>query len=177
MEHGSIYRMLAAALLLLILCACTPTPSKVIPPQPLPPPAFPPQKAMETGDYAGFVADNQKALTECGGEGKSEGSQCEVALFNLGFAHAYPKSPYCNYAKALHYFKELIQKYPQSPWAFQAKAWIDLMKKAAVTEDKRRRLQGRLKSKDAAITDLQKQIERSRDIDMEIEQKERELLK
>jgi len=58
-----------------------------------------------------------------------------------------------------------------------ARAWIDIMKKSAVSEDKRRRLQGQIKSKDAAINDLKEQIKRSREIDMEIEEKERKLLK
>jgi hypothetical protein len=141
------------------------------------PPVFPPQKAMESGDYAGFLADNQKALSECGSEGKSQNGRCDVALFNLGFAYAYPKSPYWNRGKAQRYFEELIRKYPQSPWAFQARAWTELMKRAATSETRRRKLQGQLKSKDEAITDLQEQIKRSREIDLEIEQKERELLK
>lgn len=180
MKHRSMYRTLAGALLLVLLCACTPTSSKVVVTPPLPtiaPPVFPPQKAMETGDYAAFAEDNQKALGECRSEAKVEDGRCDVVLFNLGFVYAYPKSPYWNQAKALRYFEELVRKYPQSPWAFQAKAWTDLMKKAAASDNKRRRLKNELKSKDEAISGLQEQIKRSRDIDMEIEQKERQLLK
>jgi hypothetical protein len=159
----------AIALFFLWGCARAPV---VIPPPPPPLPVFPPQQAMETGDYAGFLAENQKALDDC-----NEKSLCEVPLFNLGFVYAYPKSPFYDQAKGLPYFEELIQKYPQSPWAFQATAWIDIMKKNITTEDKRRRLQGEMKSKNAAINELKQQIKRSREIDLKIEQKERELLK
>ena len=164
-------RTMAAALTVVFLWGCTPT-AVVISPPPPPLPAFPPQKVMESGDYAGFLAENQQALIECKGK-----NLCEVALFNLGFVYAYPKSPYHNQAKGLPYFEELIQKYPQSPWAFQATAWLDVMKKNLTAEDKRRRLQGEMKSKDAAINELKEQIKRSREIDLKIELKERELLK
>ena len=163
--------LLAAAICLLFLFGCAPAPL-IAPPAPPPLPAFPPQKVMESGDYARFLAENQQALKECNPE-----NHCAVALFNLGFLHAYPKSPYYNQAKGLRYFDQLLRKYPQSPWAFEAKAWTEIMKKNAASEDKKRRLQGQIKSKDAAINDLKEQIKRSREVDMRIEQKERELLK
>ena len=104
---------------------------------------------MESGNYAGFFAENQKALQECNSQ-----SECDVALFNLGFVHAYSRSPYYNQVKGLRYFDELVKKYPQSPWAFQAKAWVDIIKKSAVSEDKRRKLQSETKAKNATIDDL-----------------------
>ncbi len=127
---------------------------------------------MESSNYAGFLAENQQALQECNSE-----SHCDMALFNLGFIHAYSKSPYYNQAKGLEYFEKLIRLYPESPWACQARAWIDIMKKSAASEDKRRRLEGQINSKDATINDLKEQIKRSREIDMKIEEKERNLLK
>lgn len=170
-KRQAVRTIVAAAITLLCYCGCAPAPV-IVPPAPPPLPMFPPQRVMETGDYAGFLAENQQALNECSGK-----NPCEVALFNLGFLYAYPKSPYYDQAKSLPYFSELIQKYPQSPWAFQATAWIDIMKKNMTSEDKRRRLQGEMKSKNAAINELKEQIRRSREIDLKIEQKERELLK
>jgi hypothetical protein len=170
-RRGLIRTVLISTLALLFFWGCTRAPV-VIPPALPPPPAFPPQKVMESGDYAGFLAENQKGLEECG-----EKSLCEVPFFNLGFIYAYPKSPYYDPSKGLPYFEELIQKHPQSPWAFQATAWIEIMKKNLTSEDQRRRLQGEMKSKNAAINELKEQIKRSREIDLKIEQKERELLK
>jgi hypothetical protein len=171
MELRLAWRVLITVIFLFFLCGCAPPPVVTLPAPP-PPPAFPPQKVMESGDYVGFLAENRQALEECSGQ-----DLCEVALFNLGFIYAYPKSPYYNENKGLPYFEQLIQKYPQSPWAFQATAWIDIMKKSMTSEDKRRRLQGQVKSKDDAINELKEQIKRSREIDMKIERKERELLK
>jgi hypothetical protein len=102
---------------------------------------------------------------------------CDVALFNLGFAYAYSQSPYRDPAKALQYFGELLKKYPQSPWAFQGLAWVALINENLTLEETRRRLQVELRTREATIRGLRVQLNRSRDIDIEIEKKERELLR
>ena len=135
-------------------------------------PAFPPQQVMEDGNYARFLAENLQLLEHCGG-----GAGCEAALFNLGFVHAYPPSPYHDPSKALQYFDDLIKKYPQTPWAFEGRAWRALLIVNIASEEKRRRLQADLRSKDATIRTLRTQLGRSREIDMEIDKKERELLR
>ena len=134
--------------------------------------AFPPQQVMEDGNYARFLAENHQLLERCQG-----GTGCEVALFNLGFVHAYPPSPYHNPSKALQYFDDLIKKYPQTPSAFEGRAWRALLTAHLASEEKRRRLQTDLRSKDATIRALRTQLGRSREIDMEIDKKERELLR
>ena len=134
--------------------------------------AFPPQQVMEDGNYARFLVDNRQQLEQCGG-----GAGCEVALFNLGFVHAYPPSPYHDPGKALQYFDDLIKKYPQTPWAFEGRAWRALLTANLASEEKRRRLQADLRSKDSTIRTLRTQLGRSREIDMEIDKKERELLR
>ena len=115
---------------------------------------------------------NRQLLERCQG-----GMGCEVALFNLGFVHAYPPSPYHEPSKALQYFDDLIKKYPQTPWAFEGWAWRALLTANLASEEKRRRLQADLRSKDATIRTLRTQLGRSREIDMEIDKKERELLR
>lgn len=136
-----------------------------------PPNAFPPQQVMEDGNYVRFLAENRQRLEHCGDAG------CEVALFNLGFVHAYPPSPYHDPSKALQYFDDLIKKYPQTPWAFEGRAWRALLTANLASEEKRRRLQADLRSKDSTIRTLRTQLGRSREIDMEIDKKERELLR
>ena len=133
---------------------------------------FPPQQVMEDGNYARFLEDNRRLLEHCQG-----GTGCEVALFNLGFVHAYPPSPYHDPSKALQYFDDLIKKYPQTPWAFEGRAWRALLTANLASEEKRRRLQTDLRFKDATIRALRTQLGRSREIDMEIDKKERELLR
>jgi hypothetical protein len=136
------------------------------------PTAFPPQQVMEDGNYVRFLAENRQLLERCQG-----GSGCEMALFNLGFVHAYPPSPYHDPGKALQYFDDLIKKYPQTPWAFEGRAWRALLTANLASEEKRRRLQADLRAKDATIRTLRTQLGRSREIDMEIDKKERELLR
>lgn len=99
---------------------------------------------------------NKQMLERCG-----KGTGCEVALFNLGFVHAYPQSPYRDPTKALHYFDELRKKYPQSPWAAQGQAWVGLIQE--------------IRTRETTIRSLRVQLKRSRDIDIEMEKKEREL--
>ena len=135
-------------------------------------PAFPPQQVMEDGNYARFLAENRQLLEHCGG-----GAGCEEALFNLGFVHAYPPSPYHDQGKALQYFDDLIKRYPQTPWAFAGRAWRALLTANLASEEKRRRLQADLRAKDATIRTLRTQLGRSREIDIEIDKKERELLR
>ena len=157
--------ILLHTVLMLAGCASVPSPDKSSV-------AFPPQQVMEDGNYARFLAENRQLLERCQG-----GMGCEVALFNLGFVHAYPPSPYHEPSKALQYFDDLIKKYPQTPWAFEGRAWRALLTANLASEEKRRRLQADLRSKDATIRTLRTQLGRSREIDMEIDKKERELLR
>jgi hypothetical protein len=190
------------------------------------PPLFPPQNAMQNGDYAGFLTENENTLKTC-----QEPEQCAAALFNVAFLYCYPKSPYYNPVKGTKYVEDLISGSPESPWAYQAQIWVELIKKSKVegrkrqpreegkqreasaneagkqadsqpdkqaegqqdkqvenqqdkqiedpTDNKaeadRRQLQEEIRSKDATIKELNRQIERSRQIDIEIDKKERGL--
>jgi len=125
---------------------------------------------MASSEYAKFLADNRRMLERC-----KRGTGCEVALFNLGFVHAYPQSPYYDPTKALQYFDELLRKYPRTPLAFEARAWRALINENLAIEGKRRRLEAEFRSKDATIHSLQMQLNRSRDIDIEYDKKKWEL--
>ena len=167
----SVLRWRARVVFLLSLVVAGCSWSHVSPVPPTPPPIFPPQRVMESSNYAEFLAENEQALAGCGG-----GTGCDVALFNLGFIYAYSQSPYHNVAKAVQYFSELSTTYPQSPWAFQGRAWAALLNENLVLEQKERELQGDLRNREATIRGLRVQLNRSRDIDIEMEKKERELL-
>lgn len=155
---------------LLWLAGCAQAPPK---PTPQAVYEFPPQKAMESRDYASFLEENQKALENCTPE-----AQCGKALFNVAFVYAYPESPYYNRPEGLRRMQEVVEKYPESAWAYQAKAMAVLLKTRIVFMEpkKRTRMKRQLKSKESRIEKLQDQIERSREIDLEIDRKERELL-
>lgn len=148
-------------------------------------PLFAPQSAIQSGNYREFLEENQKLLLQC-----QLSNSCETPLFNIGVVHGYSKSPFYDRAKALHYFGQLVREHPDSPLAYEARVWIDLIEQVSASEKKRLRLQGLIKSKkaaieskeqdlrakDATIEDLREQIQRSRDIDLEIGEKERKIL-
>jgi hypothetical protein len=108
---------------------------------------------MQSGDYSGFLAENQNTLKTC-----QEPDQCRAALFSIGFLYGYPKSPYYNPAMGLKYLEDLVKGSPESPWAYQAHVWIELIKKNKV-ESRRRQPRDEGKSKEAAASDVGKQSE------------------
>lgn len=126
---------------------------------------------MQTGDYAAFFEENSEVLKSC-----QDPDKCTLALFNLSFLHCYSKSPYYDPRKGLKYIKDLIAAAPESPWAYQAKVWKDLIEKN-MRQKSRKRLEDEIKSKEETIRELNRQIERSRQIDIEMGKKERRLLK
>jgi hypothetical protein len=158
-----------------------------------PPGLFPPQVLLEHGDYSRFVVDNQQALAQC-----TEAAVCATALFNLGFVHAYPSSPLYDATRALQYLHTLHARYPQTPWAVQGQVWSAFIHDKLALEEAQRRLQATLhtlqtdvqtlhtdlqalqaglRAREATIRSLQARLKRSRDIDLRIEKKERELLR
>jgi hypothetical protein len=126
---------------------------------------------MHSGDYKGFLAENQRALSTCRGD-----SACDLTLLNLGFIYAYPHSPYRDPQKARQYLRELQQKFPHSPWAAQGQVLLVFLNEQVNLEATQRQLRSGLRSRDAALRKLRGQLERSREIDLDIEQKERQLL-
>ena len=115
-------------------------------------------KRLVQGDYEGALNETQNVLSLSGGT-----LLVDEVLFNTGLIYAHPGNPKKDYGKALHFFKKLLTDHPQSPLAEQAKAWI------GVIEENSRLTQG--------IDKLNKMIEASKRIDLEIEQKKREKAK
>jgi len=128
---------------------------------------------MATGNYREFVAENEKKLQIC-----TEGEAgCDVALFNLGFVHAYAASPYRNLDKAAAYFTELVNRYPHSPYASPGKAWRALILDQLALAGDLRTAKAHLRGREETIRTLQEQIARLRELEVEMQEKERELLR
>lgn len=141
-------------------------------------PVFTPQQVMETKDYEGFLKENESLLSTCQTQGG-----CEVPLFNVGFVYAYSESPYYDRPKALKYYAKIVKDYPKSPLAYESRVWMDLITENVTLDKRQRELKGKvksknatIKSKNATINELRDQMKRSRDIDVEMGQKEREVL-
>lgn len=215
--HNESFKVLTHAIvfiLLIIVAGCVSSGAD----RPIQPPAkavplFPPQSVFQSGNYQAFRAENEESLRSCG-----DPELCAVALFNLGFTYCYSKSPYYNPSKGLLYLEDLIKGAPESPWAYHARVWIDILKKSAKMETKKRpakdkaksretpaeaskqpeqqesrqaesqqdvtsrganpetdrqRLEEEIRSRDETIKELNRQIQRAHQIDIEIEKKER----
>jgi tetratricopeptide (TPR) repeat protein len=115
-------------------------------------------KRLVQGDYEGALNENQKVLSLSGGT-----LLVDEVLFNTGLIYAHPGNPRRDYAKSLHFFSKLVTDHPQSPLVEQAKAWV------GVIEENSKLTQ--------TVDRLNRMIEASKRIDLEIEQKKREKAK
>ncbi len=189
-------RQAAAFCFLALISGCMPLHFKSESRAPL---DFPPQAAMQSGDYKGFLTRNSAALKSC-----SATDECAVPLFNLAFLYCYPRSPYYDPPRALRFLSALIARAPKSSWAAEAMVWRELVLKEMKEKSRFRRiasqnlktkqadlqnkasmeknwqvdrqvLQDEINSKDQIIKELDRQLKGSRKIDIEMEKKEKRL--
>ncbi len=116
------------------------------------------QKLLDQGDYEGSLKENQKVLLL-----NAHALPGDEALFNMGLIYAHYGYPKRDYRKSLHLFKRLVKVFPQSPWAGQAKVWIEILQE---NERLNREIEG-----------LSKTIEKSKQVDIQLEEKKKELSK
>jgi len=81
-------------------------------------------------------------------EGSSNPRRDE-ALFNMGLIYAHPANPDQDYKKSQTYFDRLVTEYPRSELAEQARVWVQLLQ----------------------------MIEKAKQVDIEIEEKKKELIR
>ena len=105
------------------------------------------QKLLAQGDFDGALNENQKILSL-----SSRRPPEDEALFNLGVICALPGNPKKDYEKSLDFFRRLIKDHPKSPFTEQAKAWVEM-----IQENQK----------------LNQVIEKSKQVDLEIEEKKR----
>jgi outer membrane protein assembly factor BamD (BamD/ComL family) len=84
----------------------------------------------------------------------------DEALFQMGFIYAHPGNSKRDYGKSISYFRKLMKDYPQSPWSDMAKIWTGM-----IYENERL---------NQAVDKLSQTIEKSKQVDIEIEEKKRE---
>jgi len=113
---------------------------------------------LSRGDFEGALKENQKVLSLSGNRPPGD-----EALFNIALIYTHPGNPKKDYGKSVGFFKRLAKDYPQSPWGAQAKAWT-----AVLQENEKLR---------SSIGELNEVIEKSKQVDIEIEEKRREKTK
>jgi len=99
-------------------------------------------RLLLAGDFKSSFAENEKALALSGAA-----SPGDIALFNMGLIYAHQNNPEKDYKKSIAYFNRLLNEFPKSGLAEQAKIWI-------------------------GVLDV---IEKSKQVDIEIELKKKEL--
>ncbi len=103
------------------------------------------------GDYEGSLKEYKKVLSLSPNHPPGD-----VALFNVGLIYAHPKNPRRDPAMSLGVFQRLIKDYPKSPRAEQAKIWVEVIQENET---------------------LKQLIEKSKQVDLDIEEMKRERAK
>ena len=103
---------------------------------------------FEQGNFEAALEENQKVLSTPG-----KNSSKDRALFQIGLIYASSRNPKRDLDKSLSFFLKLVKEYPQSPFTDEAKTWIDVLQ-----ENQK----------------LNRMIEKSKEVDIAIEEKKRE---
>ena len=122
------------------------------------------------GQYEAAYNENRKILQE--GRGAPD-----VALFNMGMISAHSANPKKNYPRALSSFRTLVAEYPQSPMIEPAKTWIQVLEEYQKLADEKRVL---MREREALVQEKDKlrySVERSRQVDVDIEKRRRDALR
>lgn len=160
------------------------------PPQPPRPPGLVAEEALARGAFDDVIKESERALAA-----DDSNVSADTALFTLGMAYAHPRNPAQNLAAAKKTFATLLRDYPASPWATQAKVWLEVVREREALGEAVSKLQAdtsfleqvnkRLKDEQEASLQAQKKlrdenenlqqvIRRMKQVDIEIEEKKRE---
>jgi tetratricopeptide (TPR) repeat protein len=113
------------------------------------------QDLMVRGDYSRALGKNRQLL-------EKDPRMGDQALFQMGLISAHPKNPDRDYKKSLRYFQRIIKEYPNSDLKSETQVWIWSLQEAI--------------EKDKKINDLQRQIEKLKEIDLGIQEKKKKSL-
>jgi len=137
------------------------------------------RKLLEQGDYEGALKENRKILTSY--ENIPPGDE---ALFNLGIIYAHYGYPDRDRRKSIVFFQRLVRVFPQSPLARKAKIWMGLLHENGRLSEEIEELKkttGKIKLKNEGliqrIEELERTISETKQVDIEIDQKKKELSK
>ena len=102
------------------------------------------------GDFEGALEENLEVLAR-----DTRQPPEDEAFFNIGVIYLHPDNPKRQLSASTFYFKRVVGDFPSSPWAWQAKAWIEtlgeqerLNRKLANVEEQRLQLEIQQKKRD-----------------------------
>lgn len=105
------------------------------------------RRLLSQGDYEGALRESERVLSTSNGK-----PPADEALFNMGMVYAHQGNPKKDYQKAIALLKRLIREHPESPWTEEAKVWSGILQ-----ENEK----------------LQEMIEKTKQVDIEVEEKKR----
>ena len=100
------------------------------------------QQLLAQGDFAGALQENREVLAQF-----PQTPPGDAALFNMGLIHVHYANPKRDIGQAQIFFARMIEEFPESPRAEEARIWVGILET----------------------------MEKTRQIDIEIEEKKREL--
>ncbi len=127
------------------------------------------ERLLAGGDYRGALKAYRKVLDRNLQPGSPAKPGTDQALFYIGAIYAAPKNSERDYQKALDSFQKLIREFPQSRYRSEAERSVLLLREIMSREK-------RLKMLKKQIDSLEDQIEKMKEIDLDIEEKRRNIL-
>jgi tetratricopeptide (TPR) repeat protein len=106
------------------------------------------KRFFDQGNYEASLEENQRVLSFPG-----KNIPKDRALFQMGLIWVQTGNPKRDLEKSLSFFQRLLREYPQSSWSDEAKPWVVV-------------IQENIK--------LNQMIEKSKEVDIAIEEKKRE---
>jgi TolA-binding protein len=125
-----------------------------VPSRPAPPPDEATQavlrgrRLLAQNEYENSVKEFHKALALSVNK-----PPADEAIFHLGMVFVHAGNPKRDHRTAMNHFTRLVKEHPQSPWVDQAKAWVGMIQ---------------MNEK------LTETLEKSKKVDIEIEEKKRQ---
>jgi hypothetical protein len=119
----------------------------------------------------------------------------DEAVYNIGLVYAHPQNSQKDRGKAILSFNRILSDFPTSPWAEEARIWVDVLNEAEASRQELERSKqiiekskqeveyGRqaleksrqeLENSRQEIDKIKQIVEKSKQIDIEIEQKRRD---
>jgi outer membrane protein assembly factor BamD (BamD/ComL family) len=80
------------------------------------------QKLLSEGNFKASIMESRKVL-----EMQAASDFKDDALFNIALIYAHYNNPEKDYKESIKYFTELMNKYPKSHLADQARIWLDVL--------------------------------------------------
>src|SRR5262245_30421482 len=124
---------------------------------------------LARGDYDGSLKVFQNVLAQT--QDRPPG---DAATYNIGLVYAHPNYGKRNIQKAIGSFNSVIARYPDSPWAEQAKIWVGVLSES---EESKQQVEASKRVVEKSMQEVEKNRQALEKSKLEIEKSRLELEK